>query len=137
MSLPTLSQSVSNKGFYECLNHKKKLNLRHPLPIFGSFRFFQASLWLRVDKVLQKLNKSYKSELRHLFQWFILITRKCPDRTPLQHTPVQGRTVRNNQELFFVYNLKSLPTIAWKFPIQNLIVPDDNFFLFSIKDNWC
>ena len=86
MSLPTLSQSVSNKGFYECLNHKKKLNLRHPLPIFGSFRFFQASLWLRVDKVLQKLTKSYKSELRDLFQCSILIPRKCPRKTPFQHT---------------------------------------------------
>ena len=70
MPLPTPSQSVSHKWFHHCMNHKKKLNLRHPLTTFGSFSFFQASIWLRVDKVLPKLTKSYKSELRHLFQWF-------------------------------------------------------------------
>ena len=86
MSLPTLSQSVSHKRFHQCVNHKKKLSLRHPLPSFGSFSFFQASLWLSVDKVLQKLTKSYKSELRHLFQCCILIPRKCPRKTPFQHT---------------------------------------------------
>ena len=36
--------------------------------------------------VLQKLTKSYKSELRHLFQFCILIPRKCPRKTPFQHT---------------------------------------------------
>ena len=86
MSLPTPSQSVSHKRFHQCVNHKKKLSLRHPLPTFGSFSFFQASLWLGVDKVLQKLTKSYKSELRHLFQCCILIPRKCPRKTPFQHT---------------------------------------------------
>ena len=86
MSLPTLSQSVSHKGFHQYLNHKKKLSLRHPLPTFGSFSFFQASLWLRVDRVLQRLTKSYKSELRHLFQCCIFIPRKCPRKTPFQHT---------------------------------------------------
>ena len=64
MSLPTPSQSVSHK---RCVNYKKKLSLRHPLPTFGIFSFFQASLCLGVDKVLQKLKKSYKSELRHYF----------------------------------------------------------------------
>ena len=44
------------------------------------------SLWLQVDKVLQKLTKSYKSELRHLFQCCILIPRKCLFKTPFQHT---------------------------------------------------
>ena len=64
----------------------KKLSLRHPLPTFGSYSFFQASIWLRDDKVLQKLTKSYKNELRHLFQCCILIPRKCPRKTPFQHT---------------------------------------------------
>ena len=74
------------KRFHLCLNHKKKLSLRHPLPTFGSFSFFQSSLWLGVDKVLQKLTKSYKLELKYLFQCCISIPRKCPCKTPLQHT---------------------------------------------------
>ena len=86
MSLPTPSQSVSHKRFHQCVNHKKKLSLRHPLPTFGNFSFFQASLWPGVDKVLQKLTKSYKSELKHLFQCCILIPRKCPRKAPFQHT---------------------------------------------------
>ena len=44
MSLPTPSQSVSHKRFHQCVNHKKKLSLRHPLPTFGSFSLFQAFL---------------------------------------------------------------------------------------------
>ena len=75
MSLPTPSQSVSQKRFHQCVNHKKKLTLRHPSPTFGSFSFFQASIWLGVDKVLQELTKSYKNELRHLLQCCILIPR--------------------------------------------------------------
>ena len=63
------------------MNHKKKLSLKHLLPTFGSFSFFQASLWLGVDKVLQKLTKPHQHELRHLFQSCFLISRKCP-RTP-------------------------------------------------------
>ena len=87
MSLPTPSQSVSHKRFhYQCVNHKKKLSLRHPLQTFGSFSFFQASIWLGVNKVLQKVTKSYKNELRLLFQCCILIPRKCPRKTPFQHT---------------------------------------------------
>ena len=86
LSFPTPSQSVSHKRFHQCVNHKKKLSLRHPLPTFGSFSFFQASLWLGVDKVLQKLSKSYKSELRNLFQCCILIPRKYPCKIPFQHT---------------------------------------------------
>ena len=39
-----------------------------------------------MDKVLKKLTKSYKRELRHLFQCIILIPRKCPHKTPFQHT---------------------------------------------------
>ena len=95
MSLPTPSQSVSHKRFHQCVNHKKKLSLRHPLPTFGSFSFFQASLWLGVDKVLKKLTKFYKSELKNLFQCCILIPRKCPRKTPFQHTvPPAGPQVR-------------------------------------------
>ena len=86
MSLPTPRQSVSHKRFHKCVNHRKKLSLRHPSPTFGSFRFFHASLWFGVDKVLQKLTKSYKSDLRHLFQCCILIPRKCPRKIPFQHT---------------------------------------------------
>ena len=65
---------------------RKELSMRHPLPTFDSFIFFQAPFWLGVDKLLQKLTKSYKSELRHLFQFFILIFRKCPCKTPFQHS---------------------------------------------------
>ena len=75
MSLPTPSQSVSHKWFHQCVNSKKKINLRHPLPTFGSFSFLQGSLWLWVDKVLKKLTKCYKSELRHInfnvTSWFL------------------------------------------------------------------
>ena len=73
MSLATPSQSVSHKRFHHCVN-------------FGSFSFFQASIWLRVNKVLQKLTKSFNNELKHLFQCCILIPRKCPPKTPFQHT---------------------------------------------------
>ena len=67
-------------------NHKKKLSLRHCLPNFGSFSSFQASLSLGVDKVLQKLTKSCKSQLRYLFQCCIMIPRICPSKTQFQHT---------------------------------------------------
>ena len=61
--------------------------MRHSLPTFGSFIFFQTSLWHGVDKILlQKQRNSNKSELRHLFQCCILIPRKCQRRTPFQHT---------------------------------------------------
>ena len=68
------------------MNHKKKQNLRHPLPTFGSFSFFQASLWLGVNKVIQKLTKSLKGEFRHAYQCCILIPRKCLHSTPFPHT---------------------------------------------------
>ena len=41
MSLPTPSQSVSHKWFHQCVNHKKKLSFKLPLPTFSSFRFFR------------------------------------------------------------------------------------------------
>ena len=88
MSLATPSQSVSHKRFHQCVNHKKKLSLRHPLPTFGSFSFFfrhQLDSGL-IRYILQKLTKSYKNELRHLFQYCILIPRKCQRKTPCQHT---------------------------------------------------
>ena len=68
------------------MNRKKKLSLRHPLPSFGSFSFSKASR-LRFDNVLQKLTKSYKSKVRHLFQCCILISRKCLHKIPFQHSP--------------------------------------------------
>ena len=39
ISLSTPSQSVSQKRFHQCVNNKKKLSLRYPLPTFGSFSF--------------------------------------------------------------------------------------------------
>ena len=85
-ALQTPSQSVPQRWFHQCMNHGKKLSLKHPLPTFGNFSFFQASLWNRVDKVLQKLTKSWKSEYRQVFQCCIWIPRKCPCKTPFQHT---------------------------------------------------
>ena len=41
--------------------------------------------------VLQKLTKSYKSELRHLFQCCILIPRQCPRKIPFQLAFPTGR----------------------------------------------
>ena len=41
---------------------------------------------VRVDKVFQKLTKSYESELRHLFQCCNLTLKICPRKTPFQHT---------------------------------------------------
>ena len=86
MFLPIPSQFVSHKGFHQCVNHKKKLTLRHPSPTFGSFSFFQASIGLGVDKLLQELTKSYKNELRHLLQCYILIPRKCLRKTISTHS---------------------------------------------------
>ena len=57
-----------------------KLSLRHLVPTFVSFRLFQASLWLGVDNVLEKLTEYYESELRHLC--CLLIPRKCLHKTP-------------------------------------------------------
>ena len=85
MSLLTPSQSVSHKPFHQCLNHKKKLGLRHPLPAFGKFSFFQASH--PINKVLQKLTKSYQRELRHLFEFCILIPRKWKSHFNTQCPP--------------------------------------------------
>ena len=106
MSLLTPSQSVSQKWFHQCVNHKKKQNLRHPLPTFGSFSFFQASLWLRVDKVLQKLTKSYESEFRHLFQCCILIPRKCPCKTQFQHKVPPLATSLRSLHIFYNFWLE-------------------------------
>ena len=44
------NKSVSQKRFHQFVNHRKKLCLRHPLPMFDSFSFFQASIWLGLDK---------------------------------------------------------------------------------------
>ena len=71
---------------------KRSLSFRHPLPTFGSFNFFQASFWPGVNKVLQKLTKSYKSELRQL-----CISMSHPDvqkkstQNPISHYDV-GRS---------------------------------------------
>ena len=85
MSLPTPSQSVSHKRFHQSVNHKKKLSLRHPLPTFGGFSFFQASIWLRVDKVRQKLTKVSSDIYFTVTSWFLenvlvkpYFNTKCP-----------------------------------------------------------
>ena len=64
MSLPTPSQSVSHKWLHHCVNYKKKSSLRYHLQIFG--------IWLGVDKVLQKLAKSYMCSDIHfnVASWF-------------------------------------------------------------------
>ena len=102
MSLLTQSQSFSHKRFNRYVNHKKKLSLRHPLPTFGTFSFFQPSLWLGDNEVhTSKSNKILESELTHLFQCCILIPRECPHKTPFQHTVLQhiwtqGCVIREN-----------------------------------------
>ena len=70
MSLRTPSQSVSHKQFHHCVNHKKKLSLRHPLPTFGISSFCQAFLWLGVDKVLQNLIKVSSDIYYNVASWF-------------------------------------------------------------------
>ena len=134
MSLPASSQFVSHKQFHQHVNHKKKLSLRQPLPTsFGSFSFFQVSLWLLgVDKVLQKLPKSCKCQLWHLFQCFILIPRKPHFNTQWERwgqgtsaihdytwTQRSLRKVRNS------YSPHNLPTFlmlnnwGWIWPIRS------------------
>jgi hypothetical protein len=130
MSLTTPSQSVSHKQFHQCMNHKKKLCLRHPLPTFGSFSYFQVSR-LRVDKVLQKLTKSHKSELRHLFWCCILIPRKCPRKTPFQHT------VTPPPLLFSVrYRSNSFIFIFIMFLISYLVCMYCMDYKNMVKKNW-
>ena len=81
MSLLTPNQSVSHKWFYHCVNHKKKLSLFILLPVFDSFSFFKASLWLLVDKVLQKIQNLIKVRLDFYFNvasWFPANVRVKP-----------------------------------------------------------
>ena len=50
--------------------------------------------WLGVKNVLQKLTKSYKNEVRHLFQCCILIPKKYPRKTPFQPpTPTPNEAI--------------------------------------------
>ena len=136
MSLPTPSQSVSHKWFHQCVNHKKKLSLRHPLPTFGSFPFFWESLWLGVHKVLQKLTKSYKSELRDLVQCSILIPRKCPRKTPFQHTvPLPPGSDSPVSHSFF-YRLRTLSNLwAVIYFILLIFLMNENISLHKKKKN--
>ena len=92
-----------DKHLHQCVNYKKKkLSQRHPLPTFGSFSFFQASILLWVDKVLQKLTKSYRSELKHLFQCRILILMKCLRKNPiLTHSRGQAPQILADQFTLF------------------------------------
>ena len=94
MHLPTPSQSVSLKWFHQCVNLKKKLSFRHPLPTFDSFSFFRHPFDSRLMRyILQKLTKSFEIELRHLFQCCILIPKKCLHKTPFQHKVWGGGTL--------------------------------------------
>ena len=106
MSLPTPTLSFSHKRFYLCVNHKKKLSLWHLLPVFYSFSFFKESLWLVVDKVLQKLKKSYKSDIRLLFQCCILIPSKCPRKTPFQNTLPPSLLQQRMKYIIYEWSLK-------------------------------
>ena len=40
ISLLAINQSVSHRRFYQCVNPKKKLSMRHPLSNFGTFSYF-------------------------------------------------------------------------------------------------
>ena len=60
--------------------------------MLGSFNFFQTSIWLGVDKVLQEITKSYKNELRHFFQYCTLIPRKCLHKTYSKYSGVGGQS---------------------------------------------
>ena len=51
---------------------------------FGSFRYFQTSLSLGVEQGLQKLPKFDINDLKLLFHCYILISRKCPRKTPFK-----------------------------------------------------
>ena len=68
MSLPTPSTSVSHRRFHQCVNHENKLDLRHPLPSFGSFGFFQASIWLKNEQTLVKLSSDFYFNVASWFQ---------------------------------------------------------------------
>ena len=59
MSLLTPGQSISQKRFRQCVNHKKKPSLRHPFPTFGGFNFFR-------HPFASGSTKSYK-RLKNLF----------------------------------------------------------------------
>ena len=59
--LPTPSWSVTHKQFYQCVNTKKKLSLGYSLSSFSSYSYFQTSLWLGVEKGLQKLTRFDKN----------------------------------------------------------------------------
>ena len=116
MSLPTPSQSLFHTN--DSVNvWTIKRSLRHPLPTFGSFSFFQASLWLGVDKELQILTKSYKNMLKHLFQCYILIPRKCSHKTPFQHkVPPLG--FQKCFEAFNLSNIKNFDIKYWNCSFQ-------------------
>ena len=51
---------------------------------FGSFSYFQTSLSLGVEQVLQKQPKFDINDLKLLFYCYILIPRKCPRKTPFK-----------------------------------------------------
>ena len=86
MFLLTPSQSVSHKGFHQCVNHKKKLSwgiLYQLLVVLAFSRHQFDSGSIRYFKNWQNL---IKINSRHLFQCCILIPRKCPHKHLLQHT---------------------------------------------------
>ena len=103
MSLPTPSQSVSHKWFHQCVNHKKEAwGVLYQCLVVLAFSRHPFDSGLITDKVLQKLTKSYKSEIRHLFQCCILILRKCPRKTPFQHTVLPSPNHRTFRR-FWIY----------------------------------
>ena len=51
---------------------------------FGSFSYFQTSISLRVGQVFQNLPTFDINDLKLLFHCYILISRKCPRKTPFK-----------------------------------------------------
>ena len=117
---------------------KRHFEISWPLPTFGSFSFFQASILLRVNKVLQKLTKSYKSEIRHLIQCCILIPRKCLCKTLFKaHCPPESSDLPTTlrQQGASICDLVA----SWHFsclPLANgLRTPRESFFS-KISNFW-
>ena len=108
-------------------------------------------LWLGVNKVLQKITKSYKNELRHLFQWCILIPRKCLRKTPFQHTvrgirnpELKKRKKNANTKLLiylpmYVYCFIWYPKVLCRVPADHLAIvqgPSSCFLCPNFRSYW-
>ena len=71
MSLPTPSQFVSHKQFHQCVNHKKAKFEASITNFWYIVLAFPGISLTRVEKVFQKLTKSYKSDIYfNVASWF-------------------------------------------------------------------